>query len=136
MLMSLIAQLLRVSGIPFSMKSLSYNINLPAIFAQSPDTDELIKLLFWLVRHLPPNTKLVCIVDGVDLYGQRDLCPTADFALLALLDLTTDLYVHATVKILFTGAPGPFMIRGAFSANENLTLDPDHLSNPKQGSNS
>lgn len=135
MMMSLIVQLLRDSGGYFKMERVSSVIDLRAIFVSSPHTDELIRLHFWLVRALPWNMKLVCIVDGVDLYGQHGLCATADLALLALLDLATDLYVNAKVNPLFTGDPDPSMMRGAFGADENLILDADMLSNPKQGSN-
>ncbi|KAK8112603.1 hypothetical protein PG984_013129 [Apiospora sp. TS-2023a] len=131
MLMSLIVQLLRGYVGPFHMEHMSSYINLHAILTSSPDTNELLRLFVWLVMNLPSNRTLVCIVDGVDLYEKRDPSATANMALLALLTLTTDLRVTAKVKVLFTSAPGPFMLGSLFGTNETVLLDPDMLSNPK-----
>ncbi|ROV98393.1 hypothetical protein VMCG_07143 [Cytospora schulzeri] len=122
MLASLIDQLLRQFA--FDTKPLHREITLAGL--QAGNSEELKKMLGWLVRQLPPAITLFCIVDGVVLYERDEHWDEAAPVLAYLLSLTADPTVQVAVKVLFTSTPGPVVLRGPFE-DENLILNVDTL---------
>ncbi|KAK8112602.1 hypothetical protein PG984_013128 [Apiospora sp. TS-2023a] len=125
MLVSLIAQLLRGNYSGFDMGALSQTFDLPALL-DSRDTDGLIGLLKWLVRALPRTITLFCLIDGVILYERPEHWASAEPVLLCLLQLANGSAAEATVKVLFTSAPGPPTVRAAFE-EEGLIINVETL---------
>ncbi|KAK7912128.1 hypothetical protein PG985_014609 [Apiospora marii] len=125
MLVSLIAQLLRVHHGGFDMQALSHAFDIPALL-ESRDTDGLIGLLEWLVRALPQTVTLFCLIDGVILYERPEHWASAEPVLLCLLQLANGSAAGATVKVLFTSTPGPPTVRAAFE-EEGLIINVETL---------
>jgi hypothetical protein len=125
MLVSLIAQLLRVHHGGFDMQALSHAFDIPALL-ESRDTDGLIGLLEWLVRALPQTVTLFCLIDGVILYERFEHWASAEPVLLCLLQLANGSAAGATVKVLFTSTPGPPTVRAAFE-EEGLIINVETL---------
>ncbi|KAK4104488.1 hypothetical protein N658DRAFT_418442 [Parathielavia hyrcaniae] len=104
--------------------------DLPPARLDGADADALGTLLDWLVRRLPPTVTFVCMVDGVALCERRELEGEAPPVLARLLALVDDPAVEATVKVLFTSAPSPSIIKAPFKregAMENLMIDVEQL---------
>lgn len=122
MVISLIDQLLRQCT--FDMRSLHREVEFVGL--QGSRLGDLIKLLSWLVRRLPETTTFFCIIDGIVLFERDEFETDALDVFSALLRLSGDQSVPATVKILFTSTPGTDIIRGVFE-KEELILDVDGL---------
>ncbi|KAL0261590.1 hypothetical protein SLS55_003020 [Diplodia seriata] len=123
MLASLIDQLLRRHD--FDTRPLHRDLDLSALQSRSPVA--LAKLLDWLIRHLPPTTTVVLIVDGVVLFEREEFQDEALPALSGLLrlaadDVTDGVSGAAAVKVLFASAPGTDVVRAAFEP-QGLVLD-------------
>lgn len=125
MLLGLVAQLLGAYRGGFDMRALAHSIDLHTLLS-SPDMKILERLLTWLVRALPRTVTLFCFVDGVVLCERSEHWGTAAPALLCLLRLVRDPAVQATVKVLFTSAPGPITVRSDFE-DEGLIVNVETL---------
>lgn len=87
------------------------------------DVSELVKLLQWLVIHLPQTITLMFIIDGVVLYERPEVAALPVLASLVRLQSET---LPAAIKVLFTSTPGTHDVRGAFE-EEDLILNVEML---------
>lgn len=126
MLVSFIDQILRQHVFhPWDPQN---EINLHLLQGAHQSIDELLKLLIWLLRRIPQTLTVFFIIDGVYLFERDEFWSDAQRVFLGVLRLVRD--VPATVKVLFTSAPGTTIVRGAFE-EEGLILSVDEL--PKLG---
>jgi hypothetical protein len=111
MLRSLIAQLIYYHD--FGMTNL-FHPGADMFLVEQGDIEELCKLFVWLVRQLPQEVTLFCLIDGI-IYYERDEYedPMLD-AMGPIIGLTTDESILATVKILITSPWPTSTIRVAF----------------------
>ncbi|ETS84507.1 hypothetical protein PFICI_02532 [Pestalotiopsis fici W106-1] len=124
MLASLIDQILRQHVFhPWDPQT---EINLDLLQGSHQSIDELLKLLIWLVRRIPQTLTVFFIIDGVYLFERDEFWSDARRVFLGILRLVKD--VPATVKVLFTSAPGTTIVRGGFE-QEGLILSVDELPN-------
>jgi hypothetical protein len=121
MLRSLIGQLLR--QFDFDMRFLPH-----AIDPSCPQA-ELLILLDWLIRQLPPSHTLCCVIDGVAIL-ERDEYEDESLPVLAkLVQLVNDPSVAAPIKLLLMSTPSTRVVRGVFE-DEGLILNVNAL--PRQ----
>jgi len=71
---------------------------------------------------LPAAVTFMCIVDGVTLYERGEVEEEALPALAGLLALMEDPAVEATVKVLFTSAPSPVVVKAAFKGEGEASM--------------
>ncbi|KAF8861121.1 hypothetical protein BDZ45DRAFT_740720 [Acephala macrosclerotiorum] len=98
MVQSLIAQLLRQQF--FDLSQLSQEIDIELV---KKDSLGALSLLFrWLVRRIPQDLTLVCIIDGISHYENDDFEDDILKVLRLLLSLSRDENSETVVKILVT----------------------------------
>lgn len=118
MLRSLVDQLLR--QYEFDLRPLYHDLELRSL--QAVNSEQLVKILDWLVRRLSRSATVVFIVDGVVLFEREEFRAEALPALSSLLRLASDPSVPAAVKVLFASTPGTDVVRAAFE-QDGLILD-------------
>lgn len=121
MLRSLIDQLLR--QFDFDMRSFQHSID-----PSCPQSD-LLTLLDWLIRQLPRNQTLCCVIDGVALLEREEYEDESLPVLSKLVQLVNDPSVTAPIKLLLTSIPATTVVRGVFE-DEGLILNVNAL--PRQ----
>lgn len=124
---SLVDQILR--QYLFYMVTLNHEIN-SNLLQGSQSLNELLKLLNWLIRQIPREFTVFLVIDGVYLFEREEFWSDAQKVFICILRLVNDTSVPATVKVLFTSAPGTTNVRAAFE-EEGLILSIDGL--PYQG---
>lgn len=115
---SLVAQLLRQQI--FDTRQLHQEIDLNKL--NNGDVDELCALFRWLVRQVPENVTLFCLIDGIILYERSNYEYTMGQVLASLLDLTRDLSVRCILKFLITSPAVTVKVRQhpAFYTGKNI----------------
>ncbi|WQF85736.1 hypothetical protein CDEST_10750 [Colletotrichum destructivum] len=122
MLASLAGQLLRQHE--FDVRSVMTAGAVDLSRLQAGDEKETLRLLYFLICHIPESITPVFLIDNVIFYEREEM--EADLALSSLLKLVVDGNLRAAVKVLFTSTPGTRHIRGAFD-DDNLILEVDTL---------
>ncbi|KAK6069776.1 hypothetical protein SCUP515_08789 [Seiridium cupressi] len=122
MVASLIDQLLRCHH--SDMQKVRQEIN--TAFVQQGKIRELIKLLGWLIRRLPTDITLLCIIDGVVMFEREEFRRKALMVFSSLLTTCNDRAISSTLKVLFTSTPGTGLTRAAFEP-QGLILDAGRL---------
>jgi hypothetical protein len=113
MLMGLVAQLLLQHD--FDTARLHDDVDMSwDEHGEQPAVADLCALLAWLVRRLPGEMTLFCIVDGVKAFERDDCCEEFVDALAFILDLTIDETVAPTVKVLVTSPVRTAEVREGF----------------------
>jgi hypothetical protein len=95
------------------------DINLEGLRAS--DIRTLCKTFEWLVRQLPRDRTLMCIIDSADVYEIEGLETDMRIVLHHLLGLAQDESVAATVKVLVTSVTGTIGIHEEFQ-DENTDI--------------
>lgn len=118
MLRSLIAQLLSDHDFALRTRALPPGLSASALLNQGGlSFKQLITIFRWLVRQLPPEITLFCIIDGIIVYEREELEDATLEALGDILDLTVDKdpsVPSAPVKVLVTSQRPTSSVRIAF----------------------
>lgn len=122
MISSLIDQLLRQTQ--FDTRFLHESVGLESI--RKGSLEALVQILCFLVRQLPSAVTVFFIIDGVFLYEREEYEQNATAVFVALIQITADPSIMASVKLLFTSTPGTDVVRGAFE-QDDLILNVDSL---------
>lgn len=123
MIRSFISQLLFQSGLyPFQYDS-EYSIE----DLEQDDIGKLCGIFTWLIRRLPGNSTVFCIIDGISLYEQRFM-QGMDTVILALVELVEDDYDgRASLKLLITSPQPTYKVRKVFDSHPAELLDMEEL---------
>ncbi|KAE9570187.1 hypothetical protein CGCF415_v008467 [Colletotrichum fructicola] len=123
MIRSLISQLLFQSGLyPFQYDS-EYSVE----DLERDDIEFLCDIFTWLIRRLPGNSNVFCIIDGISLYEQRFM-QGMDAVVLALVELVEDDYDgRASLKLLITSPQPTYKVKKAFDSHPAELLDMEEL---------
>ena len=121
MIMSFIAQLLWQWD--FDTAHLQQYVDLSWVeYGEDPTWGDLLNLLKWLIRQLPPSQTVFFIVDGAYHYEKNVHIDAFIDSMAAILDTTLDEAVGATVKILVTSPCRATEIRQGFHDDAVLLL--------------
>ncbi|KAJ8120201.1 hypothetical protein ONZ43_g3032 [Nemania bipapillata] len=93
----------------------------PDVIEQGHSLSQLRRLFSWLVRQLPEEITLVCLIDGVSFYEREEFEDPMLDALGDILELATS-NVAATVKVLVTSPRPSVTFRVGFE-DENAIPD-------------
>ncbi|KAF4916795.1 hypothetical protein CGCVW01_v010022, partial [Colletotrichum viniferum] len=123
MIRSLISELLFQSGLyPFQYDS-EYSVE----DLERDDIEFLCDIFTWLIRRLPGNSNVFCIIDGISLYEQRFM-QGMDVVVLALVELVEDDYDgRASLKLLITSPQPTYKVRKVFDSHPAELLDMEEL---------
>ncbi|KAI8627131.1 hypothetical protein F5Y19DRAFT_477692 [Xylariaceae sp. FL1651] len=120
MMRSLIAQLL--CDYDFGPKHLLPPSVDPDVIEEGHSLSQLRRLFGWLVRQLPEEVTLFCLVDGIVFYEREDFEDPMLDVLGDLLELTASNDVLAAVKVLVTSPRPTSTVRAGFE-DENINSD-------------
>jgi hypothetical protein len=118
MIKSLIAQLLSQQDFDTRLLHLSINTGL----IQQGDIGELCTLFGWLVRGIPEDITLFCMIDGVVFYERDWFLDDMSEVLAYILQLVSDGTVTAAVKVLVTSPTKTHIVRQAFGDDLILSM--------------
>ncbi|KAH0431935.1 hypothetical protein CcaCcLH18_06762 [Colletotrichum camelliae] len=123
MIRSLISQLLFQSGLyPFQYDS-EYSIE----DLEQADIELLCDIFTWLIRRLPGDSIVFCMIDGISLYEQRFM-QGMDAVILALVELVEEDYNgRACFKLLVTSPQPTYKVRKVFDSHPAELLDMEEL---------
>jgi hypothetical protein len=86
------------------------------------DRDALCQQFEWLVRQLPRDKTLMCVIDSVDAYETEELEVDMRTVLHHLLGLTRDKSISAVIKVLVTSATGTIGVHEEFQDEDANVL--------------
>ncbi|KAF9691342.1 hypothetical protein EKO04_010564 [Ascochyta lentis] len=112
---SFIAQLL--SQHPFNTVNVHHNVDLERV--RKHKGTELCNLLSWLVRQLPDNVTLLCVIDGLGYYERSMMVEEAFNAVACISRMMHEPGLRATVKVLTT-SPVPVRTMRQFFPEESI----------------
>jgi hypothetical protein len=111
MLRSLIAQLL--CDYDYNMRT-ELPPHVDSFLLEQGNIEQLSLVLVWLIRQLPWDVTLFCLVDGIVFYEREEFENPMLDAMGPILGLAADEYVSATVKVLVTSPWPTSTVRLAF----------------------
>lgn len=121
MMMSFVAQLILQGD--FDTTFLHNYVDISwAEYDEEPDMDDLCALVKWLVGQLPVETTVFCVIDGVNAYEKDSYVRDLVDGLACILDLTIDMDIQATVKILVTSPSRTLEVREGFHDDDMVVL--------------
>ena len=120
---SLITQLLRHHS--FNATFPHWEVNLESV--KFGDVGQLCVLFGWLVRLLPHEATLVCVLDGIDHYDSDDFEEDMLNVLTQLLHLSRDDRISAAVKVLATTTSATELAQKAFKDDDSCLLSMTEL---------
>ena len=115
---SLIVQLLQQQT--FDTTMLSKDINLEGV--AGGDLEHLCRLFVWLVRRIPRDMTLVCIIDGLVYYERDDYEAGMLKAMKILLGLVRDRDLGLHIKVLATNPSPTDSVQGIFNDRDECFL--------------
>ncbi|KAI0180411.1 hypothetical protein GGR52DRAFT_531179 [Hypoxylon sp. FL1284] len=126
MMKSFIAQLILQGD--FNTTALHHYVDISwAEFDEEPDMDDLCGLVRWMVRQLPANMTVFCVIDGANAYEKNGYVHGLTEGLACIMDLTIDPRVQATVKVLVTSPGRTLEIRQGFDDDDTVALIADRF---------
>ncbi|KAI1777841.1 hypothetical protein F4818DRAFT_327034 [Hypoxylon cercidicola] len=121
MMMSFIAQLLLQGD--FDTTLLHNHVDISWYeYDEQPDMNDLCALVQWLVRQLPMEMTVFCIIDGVNAYEKGAAIRGLSDGLACIMDLTIDPSIQATVKVLVTSPSRTLEVREGFHEDDMVVL--------------
>lgn len=119
MIRSLIAQLLR----QFSFAAVQPDPWISLKDLESGDVEVLCHVFALLVRQLPSNTIVVCLIDGICLYETEEFLSGMDVVVVSLLNLAeTSAPDRASFKLLITSPQPTLEVRKVFDPDPDALL--------------
>ena len=131
MIRSLLAQLLR----QFPFPSIQPDPKIPPPAIEDGNIDQLCRLFVVLIRQLPWNTTVFCLIDGINLYEAEEYLHSMDGVVLCLLGLANPRYEGSRAKFkLLLLSPWPTVeVRQAFDDDPETLLHMAQLPINEQG---
>ncbi len=127
---SLTAQLLRYHY--FDTALLHREVDLERV--RAGDAAQLCALFAWLVRRLPQDVTLICLLDGIENYENDEYEADMLAALRCVLALVRDERLAPAVKILVTSSSGTEKVQEAFREDDACFLSMMELPRANQES--
>ncbi|KAI1075124.1 hypothetical protein F5B20DRAFT_560861 [Whalleya microplaca] len=120
MIKSLVSQLLSQRMTEAGPPGSDINLNLIKV----GDIGQLCNLFGWLLRRIPQDAPVFCLVDGIRYYEREQYLEDMAQVLRYLLDLTCDETIQCVFKILITSPSETTIVRQAVDEDSILSMAP------------
>ncbi|RFU34145.1 hypothetical protein B7463_g2238, partial [Scytalidium lignicola] len=118
MIKSLIAQLLWLR--PFDTSPLRQD---DVASIQQGDLYQLCNLFWWLVRQLPAEATVFCLIDGIGFYEREEFIEGMEPVLSNILVQMADNTISTAIKVLITNPSSTRVVREAFDEEWILSME-------------